>query len=543
MSVPAENAQQSFFDVSALMSQLFAKPGNRYRIFREKVLPALRAKRPELLELYCETNGRPAIEPVVALGATLLQFMERVPDRKAEESVRLHLGWKYALDLEVDDPGFDHSALGRFRARLLEGGAERIGFDALLGGLKEAGMLKGTRKQRLDSTHVLGAVAKMSRLEVVRETIRLVMNALQPHREGSGFGDGAVFEERYLDSEIAWHRLSRQGLKEKFAQAGEDAWALLQWIRRQPESVREHPKSFLLERVFEEQYEFAEGAPTRRKEEASGVVKNPHDPDVQWAAKDQKKTKTWEGYKVQVAETVAEDGQPQAPGEPTEEFITEVTTTEAIASDLDGHRRVEEQQAAHGVEPAEELYVDAAYVTDDTLAKAHTRGRELLGPARPAGNSSGKDLFTAEDFDVDIAHRTAICPAGHASRQCSRLENQETGQVNYRFEWAGLCDSCELKSSCTRSRSGRRMLLVGEHHDLLQQRRREMQTDSFAHRMWQRNGIEGTLSEFVRSGARRSRYRSLCKTTLANYFHGAAVNANRWIRRVQWELLQQEKAA
>lgn len=144
---------------SALMTQLFPQPGNRYRIFREKVLPALRAKRPELLGLYCEINGRPAIDPVVAVGATLLQFMERVPDRKAEENVRLHLGWKYALDLEVDDPGFDHSRLGRFRGRWLEGGAERIGFDVLLEGLKEAGMIKRTRKQRLDSTHVLGAVA------------------------------------------------------------------------------------------------------------------------------------------------------------------------------------------------------------------------------------------------------------------------------------------------------------------------------------------------------------------------------------------------
>ena len=89
------------------------------------------------------------------------------------------------------------------------------------------------------------------------------------------------------------------------------------------------------------------------------------------------------------------------------------------------------------------------------------------------------------------------------------------------------------------------MLVVGEHHDLLQQRRRDMQTDEFKHLMHQRNGIEGTISEFTRAGARRSRYRGLAKTTLANYFQGAAVNANRWIRLAKWhkEEEQVEKAA
>ena len=80
------------------------------------------------------------------------------------------------------------------------------------------------------------------------------------------------------------------------------------------------------------------------------------------------------------------------------------------------------------------------------------------------------------------------------------------------------------------------MLVVGEHHDHLQQRRREMQTDTFQKAMHQRNGIEGTISEFTRNGGRRTRYRGLGKTTLGNYLHGAAVNAKRWIRLLQYEM-------
>jgi hypothetical protein len=228
---------------------------------------------------------------------------------------------------------------------------------------------------------------------------------------------------------------------------------------------------------------------------------------------------------------------------PTEQFITEVTTTEAIASDLDGRKRLEENQRNNGQDVARELYVDAAYITDDTLAEARKTDRVFMGPARPSANASGKKLFMADAFDVDTKTRNAVCPAGHDSRQCSRLENHKTGQVDYRFEWAGLCDDCPLQKQCTNSRNGRRMLVVGEFHNDLQARRREMQTDEFKKQMQKRNGVEGTISEFCRAGGRRSRYRGLSKTTMANYFIGAAVNANRWIRLTQWQITEKEKAA
>ncbi len=543
MSLPKANVQRTLFDAPVLVGDLF-KSNDRYRLFREKIMPALWGMRDDLAELYCNDNGRPAIEPVIALAVTLLQFMEKAPDRKASENVRLHLGWKYALDLEIDYNGFDHSSLVKFRNRLLEGDAERIGFDALFTGLRNAGLVKkGRNKQRLDSTHVLGAVAKMSRMEMVRETLRLFLEDI--HRAGltQNLADWDILEARYLDSQIAWHRMSIDGLKEKFSQAGKDMRYLIGWLRMQPSFVRDNDHSLLLERVFCEQYEIGIEEPQRRKVEASGVVKNPHDPDVQWAAKDQSKIKQWEGYKIQIAETVDDDGKTKQKGVPTEQFITEVTTTEAIASDLDGRERVENNQKDHGQDVADELYVDAAYITDDTLAAARNEGRVLMGSARPSSNASGKNLFMADAFDVDIETRKAVCPAGHESRQCSSLENHKTGQVDYRFEWAGLCDDCPLQKQCTKSRSGRRMMIVGEFHNDLQQRRKEMQTDEFKKQMHQRNGVEGTISEFCRAGGRRTRYRGLAKTTLANYFMGAAVNAHRWIRLQQWNIAEEEKAA
>ena len=73
MSLPKAKTQRTFFDVGFLAESLFG-PTDPYRLFRERVLPALRAARERLAALYCEGNGRPGIEPVVLAGVSLLQF-------------------------------------------------------------------------------------------------------------------------------------------------------------------------------------------------------------------------------------------------------------------------------------------------------------------------------------------------------------------------------------------------------------------------------------------------------------------------------------
>jgi len=197
MSMPKAKVQRTLFDVPVLVGGLFAAT-DRYRVFREKILPALVACREQLAGLYCADNGRPGIEPVLLAGVTLLQFMEKAPDRRAAENVRLHLGWKYALDLELGDAGFHATSLVNFRARLLAGGQERVAFEALLKALRAEGLIRKRSAQRLDSTHVLGCVAKMSRLECVRETVRLVLEAIKRAGATDKLEDWATWAERYV---------------------------------------------------------------------------------------------------------------------------------------------------------------------------------------------------------------------------------------------------------------------------------------------------------------------------------------------------------
>ena len=123
-------------------------------------------------------RGQPAYSPWRLALVTVLQFAEGLPDRQAADAVRGRIDWKYALSLELTDPGFDFSVLCEFRARLIAGGLEQSLLEAMLTRYRERGLLKARGRQRTDSTQVLAAVRKLNRLENVGEMLRAALNCL-----------------------------------------------------------------------------------------------------------------------------------------------------------------------------------------------------------------------------------------------------------------------------------------------------------------------------------------------------------------------------
>src|SRR5580693_9041878 len=134
--------------------------------------------RDELGEVYADARfagafgvrGRPGISPGQLMMASVLQFSENLTDRQAAEAVRDRMTWKYALGLELDDPGFDASVLSEFRSRLVAGDLTCLALDALLERLAGLGLVKAGGRQRTDSTHVLGEIRSLNRLELAGES-------------------------------------------------------------------------------------------------------------------------------------------------------------------------------------------------------------------------------------------------------------------------------------------------------------------------------------------------------------------------------------
>jgi transposase len=530
MSLPQFDVQGSLFEsLGAIAPELFSD-NDKYKRFAQKVWPVLAQSREQLMECYQADNGRPGVEPVVLLGVMIFQFLERVPDRQAVELVKYHLGWKLALNLKLSEGGFHPTTLVYFRQRLIEHGKADLAMRAVLEALQKEGLVPKRSKQRLDSTHVLSAVRDLSALECVRETMRLALEELGARLAESERPDfWELFWERYVQSKLDY-RAGQEILKNKHHQAGQDCRRLLQWLEPMAPELRYGPKVALLREVFGQQYEINSAEVPVGKEHAAGVVRNPHDPDAQWSAKGQgKQQKSWVGYKVQVAESLPQEDAPKQKG-----FITSIVTQQAIASDDPGLDETLRDQAVSGLQRPTELYVDGAYVSAARLQEAKNQGWELMGPAQPSANRSGLgSAFRIEAFDIDIAKRRARCPSGFLSTQCSRIEEHKRQKVSFRLEWSYHCHNCPLRSQCVPAGQSHRTIVVGQYHELLQQRRRDQQSPQFKKRMRQRNAIEGTISELTRAhGLRRSRYRGFAKVELQNFFIGTACNVKRWLRMV-----------
>ncbi len=520
----------SFFFSGDRLESAAVKP---FALFRDRVRPALEARRQELEAMYARVIGRPEVDPVFLTGVTILQMMERLPDRQAIMACQYDARWRLALGISEDWAGIDPSTLVYFRRRLAKHRLAKVALESGLAAMRSGGYLRQHGAVRIDSTHVLAHVAHMSRLECVRETLRLTLDFLV------AFGGSAAWEpwfSRYVARNPQELRnASVERLRSTLDQAGRDARDVLAKAQTLGETVVRSEPVAMLQRVFDEQFKITEdGAPQERPAALSGAVHNPHDPDAEWSTRGALRKAGWVGYKLQICETAPEST--RQPGEPTEAAITAVLTQPAITSD---HGSLAPVMAAHehgGQAKPTEVFTDAGYLSAPALEKAKADGYVLTGPIG-APPHSGK-RFGSDAFVVDIPNRQATCQAGKLSTECSRITETKIQATYYYFTWRQAdCAMCPLKDRCLSKKKCKpfRTLQVGEKHMIVQERRNLCKTTEYQLRMRRRNGIEGTHSELTRGyRLRRSRYRGLWKTDVQMQFTAAACNLRRWAVRLCW---------
>ncbi len=90
------------------------------RLIKALAEVALKELSPRFEQMYSEV-GRPSIPPERLLKASLLMALYSVrSERLLCEQLEYNLLFRWFLDLNWDEPGFDHSSFSRNRARLLE---------------------------------------------------------------------------------------------------------------------------------------------------------------------------------------------------------------------------------------------------------------------------------------------------------------------------------------------------------------------------------------------------------------------------------------
>lgn len=372
---------------------------------------------------------------------SVLQYAENVSDRQAAEAVRCRLDWKYCLGLELDDPGFDFSVLSEFRDRMAQGDRADGLLAVMVEHLVAAGLVKLHGRMRTDSTHVLAAVRKLNRVELVAETLRaLWKSSLRPTRNGwrpwsQQGGQNAMGPRPAMTGcqrrKRSWPRMCCRSARTAWS-CSAPSTAVTRRTR-----LRDLPQVQVLRQVWIQQYWYdgdgqlcwrgskdshdrlsrrdaprrldgpGEGSPgigAARVPWSSTEIVTPHDAEARFAHRPGKAA--WIGYKDHQTET-CDDAGPNV--------IVHVATQTAPEQDISVLESIHRALAERDLLPTEHL-VDAGYATPAAILRASTDyAVTLLGPVRPGSPRLRRPGFDKQDFRIDWDQHTATCPRGVTS--------------------------------------------------------------------------------------------------------------------------------
>ena len=505
-------------------------------------------------------RGKPGWSPSRLALVTVLQREENLADRQAAEAVRTRIDWQYLLGLALDDPGFDHTVLAEFRAKVAEAGLEQAALDALLARLAADGLVKAGGKQRTDSTHVIAAVAALNRLELAGESVRAALEALAAAHPDWVAQRICVadFARRYGTPMTSWRPPASQAKRDELAIAyARDGYALLEAVYdpSAPAWLRELPAVDVLRRVLVQNYTRTitagrEVIKRREKEpEGDGLppgharIASPYDTDARWGVK---REEFWLGYKLHITET-CDDPPPcscrpaagnaagaggQAPGHDKgcarlvfPNLITHVATTNATVTDNQMTGVIDDDLAGENLAPGRH-YADSGYLSAELVVCELARhGIALIGPllADTSAQARAGAGYARADFTIDYDTKTVTCPRGKTAASWTPCTQHGKDTIVATFS-AADCGPCPARGQCT---TGRRRQLSLLPRDLAQAQaaaRAAETTIPFQADYARRAGVEGTMSQAASHGARRARYRGLPKTRLDHMYMACALN-------------------
>lgn len=475
-------------------------------------------------------DGRPGLSPAQLATVCVLQFLLGLSDRQAAEAVRCRIDFKYALAMELDDPGFHHSVLADFRERIAQDDrADRL-LDLALARLKEAGLVRERTTQRTDSTHILAAVRDLTRLELVTEAVRA---ALEEVARTAGHLLVDLVDEEWGRRYGRPVRLGKNPTRPKtrILAAGDDACRLLERLHRHQPGYRPGPQAEALRQIIVQNY-YRDAAGRLRWRTAddgglppsSSAIVSPYDITARYVRHGH--IIRWKGFAAHVTETCASG---------SVNVITDVATTSAATNDAQALPGIHTRLARRGLLPAEHL-VDGGYTSLVHLERAEREHQVTVSgplPGNPTRQHRRNEGFDRDDFHIDFDRQQVTCPRGQVSKgwhgPYPTSSPTAAPLIVARFT-KGQCQPCPDRPRCTSSRESARNVGFAprELRDLQVRVRAEQQTPDWKARYAVRSGVEGTINEFAHGhGMRHCRYRGQPKAHLQHVFTAIAVSIER----------------
>lgn len=452
----------------------------------------------ELESMYRGTGaGKEPLCPALMAMALIMQGYLGVSDADAVELTVVDLRWQMVLDrLGEEKPAFSQGALFLFRERLIEHDMDRRllertaelaratkGFDAK--------KLPKTLRIAIDSSPLQGAGR-------VEDTINLIGHAARKVAKTAARLLGCRYNEFCKKAGIPL--LAATSIKKALdrdwsdpAQKSEavdvvarQVLAMERWLSENLTEEVENPSlKDLINVVHQLMDQDLELDPDHDRVRIAQQVAEDRrisieDSDMRHGRKS--KSKRIDGYKRHVATDLKSTA------------ILACSVTPANRPEHEAFPELKSDIDAQGIRFAE-AHFDRGYMGSPTVVELAAEGAQIL--CKPWKTRNG-DLFSKDDFSLNLRSKTITCPAG-------RTEPIELGKT-VQFDPTG-CDACRLRGQCTTARLGNGRTVSIQNDEPLQKRLRTMSKSPVGRqRFRERVPVEHSLAHIGQRQGRRSRY-------------------------------------
>jgi IS5 family transposase len=457
---------------------------------------------------YSSDRGRAAIPPSLVACALILQQRYRLSDREMERQVRFNLATKYALGLPMDDEGFDHTVLCKFRGMLVESDRAKLCFDRFREALVSAGLIQAGETAVIDTTHVIADIAIPNTIELVRMGVKGVLRAAG----GIPAGVGNQLAKN-LDLGVVFEPSRHSEGKDHLVELVVAARRLISYLEKSGDAshpdLREsldHLRRILQENTRERVRKRGRGewvVVEEREGPTPDRLVSTVDPDARHGRKSEEKK--FVGYKAQIVE--GEQG-----------FITAIEGMLGNRHDSWGVGEMVAELAGAGIKP-EWLVGDGAYHDEELGTSLERAGVRVVAPLKDFGGGVfPNDLFEyRDDGPVPLLR----CPAGEGTAASDRSWKGRLFHFTH-------CGGCSLRSKCTSGQS--RSVLISRSYFFRKRKAAFNGTAVYKDLMRQRAKIERKNGQLKNGfGMRRCRYRGLAKFRFQCFFSALAANIQRLV--------------
>ncbi len=210
--------------------------------------------------------------------------------------------------------------------------------------------------------------------------------------------------------------------------------------------------------------------------------------------------------------------------DPKREVITatevtpgEVHESHRLESLIDTHEKNTETNVKTAVADSKYGSIENYLACRDRGIKAHFKSLEET----QKGTGTKKGIFPKEDFIYNPDNDIFICPAGQI------LKKRKYFKKRKHYEYiasANICNSCQLKEKCTKSKSGRTLKRHIRQDDLDRMREQASSREAKRDIKTRQHLMERSFARSTRYGYQQARWRRLWRVQIQEYLTAAIQN-------------------